>query len=89
MSNLFYRAINIFFRMMRSLIIIRVLLSYFRSERSNFIFELIFKITEPILEFSRNIIYKIGIDTGIFDFSPILAFIIMDIIEGLIRRVIF
>ncbi len=50
---------------------------------------MVYELTEPILQPAREIIYKLGIDTGMFDFSPILAVFMLRIISSIINGFIF
>ncbi len=48
----------------------------------------VYDLTEPILGPARRIIAKTGINTGMFDFSPILAIIILRLIASIAYRVL-
>lgn len=88
-ASLFYKSVTMFFETLKTLIIIRIFLSYLKVNRKNLITSTIYSITEPILGFSRAILDQLKIDTGIFDFSPVVAFLIMTIIEYILGRVLF
>ncbi len=83
-----YRALSILFNIIEILILVRIILSFLRIGPYNPISRIIYELTEPILAPARELIYKIGIDTGMFDFSPIVAVLILRLILGIIRRVI-
>jgi YggT family protein len=83
-----YRALSILFNIIEVLILVRIILSFLRIGPYNPIGRIIYELTEPILAPARELIYKIGIDTGMFDFSPIVAVLILRLILGIIRRVI-
>ena len=83
-----YRAMSILFNIIEVLILVRIILSFLRIGPYNPIGRIVYELTEPILAPARELIYKIGIDTGMFDFSPIVAVLILRLILGIIRRVI-
>jgi len=87
MTNL-YKAVDYFFYTIELLILIRIIFSYLRIGPYNPIGRIVYELTEPILAPAREIIYKIGIDTGMFDFSPLLAIFILRIISSIIKSII-
>lgn len=89
LNLLFYKSLLMFFDIMRTLILVRIVLSYIKIKSLSFVSNLVYGITEPILSFSRGIIGKLKIDTGIFDFSPIVAFLLMDLIEYIVGSLLF
>ncbi len=48
----------------------------------------IYELTEPILHPARELIYKLGIDTGMFDFSPVLAIFALRLISSILKSII-
>ena len=84
-----YRAINYFFYILELLIFIRIIFSFLRIGPYNPVGRIVYELTEPILHPAREIIYKLGIDTGMFDFSPLLAVFMLRIISSIINRLIF
>lgn len=70
------------FSVLTWLIIARVILSWIRLDPSNPIVNFIYEFTEPILAPFRRIMPKAG---GLpIDFSPILAFLVIRLVEGLV-----
>ncbi|HUX46958.1 MAG TPA: YggT family protein, partial [Desulfosporosinus sp.] len=62
-------------------------LSFLPQLRSNKLSMLLNDVTDPILKpFQR---FKIGGKAGIIDFSPIIAIIVLDLIQALIVRPFF
>ncbi len=84
-----YKAISILIQIIQIFIFIRVLLSYLPLSRNNPIIELIYEMTEPILAPCRELLYRIGLGGGMFDFSPLLALLILRLLQSLIFRIIF
>lgn len=84
MNYTIIRAIDSFFNVMVWLIIIRSLASILIRDYSNPIVKSLYEVTEPILEPFRRLIYSLKIDTGMMDFSPLLAIIVINILRRLI-----
>ncbi|NLC67271.1 MAG: YggT family protein [Clostridiaceae bacterium] len=81
-----YRAIDYLLVFIQYAIFARVIVSWLPISRNNSIIRLLYQITEPILAPLRGIIERSPFGRNmIFDFSPVLAFILI----GLIRNIIF
>ena len=76
--------INVFFTLLTYAIIARILLSWFRANANGPVARFINDITNPILKPAQRILPPIGM----IDFSPILALIALDIIRGLLIRLL-
>ena len=76
-----------FINILEFLILIRVLLSYIPSMRDNRIAKLIYQLTEPILTPVRELLFKIGLNKGMIDFSPIFAFLLLGIIRTIVLNI--
>lgn len=83
-----YRAISILFDIIELLILVRIIFSFLRIGPYNPIGRFVFEMTEPILGPIRELIYKLGIDTGMFDFSPLIAVLILRIILSLLSAIL-
>ncbi len=68
-----YRAINILFNIIETLIFIRIVFSFLNVSPYNPIGRVIYELTEPILGPTRELIYKLGINTGMFDFFTFIS----------------
>lgn len=77
-------ALGILIRLLDSLILVRVLLSFFPEIRASKIAYFIYQLTEPILAPCRALLDKLGLSMGMLDFSPILAFVLLDLIRTII-----
>lgn len=84
MFNL-YRIIDIFFRVLELLILIRILFSFLRIDPNNLIGSIVYELTDPILGPIQKFIYSLGIDTGMFDFSPAIAVLILRLISNMLK----
>jgi YggT family protein len=62
------------------LIIARVVLSYVHIRTYHPVLRLIYEVTEPVLGYFRRLLPR----TGTFDFSPILAFLLVWVVEQLV-----
>ena len=77
-------SLGLLFRIIDSLILVRAILSFFPTLQSSRISYFIYQMTEPILAPCRAILNKLGLGMGMIDFSPILAFVILNILQNLI-----
>jgi len=83
MTKLFLNnLLNITFNAFYLLILARIILSWFPNVSKNKIGRFITEITEPILKPIRNILPKMGM----VDFSPIVAFLILEILQGFLKK---
>lgn len=80
--RLLYRAITSLTEIIKILILIRIVISFLKVGTGGTIIRFIYDLTEPVLGPARALIAKTGIDTGMFDFSPIVAILILSIIEN-------
>ncbi|MDD4089083.1 MAG: YggT family protein [Tissierellia bacterium] len=80
-------ALGLLFRIIDSLILIRVILSFFPTLQSSRISYFIYQMTEPVLAPCRSILDKLGLGMGMFDFSPLLALILLNILQRLIYAI--
>lgn len=86
--RLLYRAIESLINILELLILVRIIFSFLNIRGGGVITKFVYDMTEPILGPARALIYKTGINTGMFDFSPIVAIIILSIIQNLARRIL-
>lgn len=83
-----YRALNILIYLIEILILIRILLSFINLRLDNIIGDFIFNMTEPVLSPARNLINKLNINTGFFDFSPLVAILLLRLFSSIARRIL-
>jgi YggT family protein len=84
-----YSAIDILFYIIETLIFVRILFSFLNIGPYNAIGKIVYELTEPVLGPSRELIDKLGIDTGMLDFSPLVAVLILEIISSIIKYILF
>ena len=77
-----------FFAVLDFLIIARIILSWININPYSTIPRLIYQLTEPILAPFRNLLFRFGIGGHMFDFSPILAILALNILQPLILRML-
>ena len=70
--------ISLLFEILRIVLLIRIVLSWLPHNRNHPLINIIYQMTEPLLEPFRNMINPIG---GI-DLSPIIVFFLINIIKG-------
>ncbi len=74
---IFYRSLQILFQLIQFLIIIRILMSFMNINPDNPIGQIVFELTDPILLPAKALLNMVGLNRGMFDFSPILAMLLM------------
>nr|WP_300090514.1 YggT family protein [Sedimentibacter sp.] len=77
-------ALGILLRIIDSLILVRVLLSFFPTLQYSKVSNFIYQMTEPIMAPCRAILDKLGLGMGMIDFSPILAFLFINLLQNLV-----
>jgi YggT family protein len=72
------------------MILARVILSWFPRARSNPLVQLLYTVTEPILGPIRSLLQKspLGGPGMILDFSPIIAFLFIQLAQSLLLNLI-
>jgi len=90
MSLILYRTINIVFSVIELLILARVLLSWLPVDKSGRFFDLLYMVTEPILGPIRRMLERSPFGRNMmFDFSPVVAFLLISLARTLILSLIF
>lgn len=80
------QAIYFFIKIIDTLILARVILSWLQVSRNNKVIEILYQLTEPILGPIRNLLSKtpLGGPGMMLDFSPIIALFLMEFIGGVL-----
>lgn len=84
MEQIVIRPIEIIFSIVSFAILARVLLSWVQVDTSHQAVQFLFDITEPILRPIREMMPSMGM----FDFSPIIALLLLNVLEGLLLYII-
>ena len=74
--------INLLFKILKIILISRIILSWFPNNRFNPIINVIYTLSDPILDPFRQLIKPIN---GI-DFSPIILFFLLNLMQNFIIR---
>lgn len=69
--------VSYFFEFLNFMILIRVFLSWFNYNPNNRIIVLVYQLTDPVLEPFRKLSSKLGLNTGMIDFSPIISLLFL------------
>ena len=86
---IFYRSLQILFQFIQFLIIIRILMSYMNINPNNAIGQIVYELTEPVLAPAKGLLNMLGLNTGMLDFSPILAMFILSIILKIVYNLAY
>lgn len=71
--TLIFEVLRILVSIIELSILFRIILSFLNIREAGILPKLINEITEPVLSPARELLGKLGLDRGMFDFSPILA----------------
>ena len=89
MNILIYQSFDILIQIIDWIILIRVLLSWIPIDRSSPIIRLIYALSEPLLYPIRQLIRKSPLGDGMMiDFSPIILFLILRIIQNILHSIL-
>ena len=69
--------VSYFFEFLNFMILIRVFLSWFNNSPNNRIIMLVYQLTDPVLEPFKKLSGKLGLNTGMIDFSPIISLLFL------------
>lgn len=87
-----YRAIDLVLKIFEFALIIRVLLSWLPISNNNRFVDMLYTITEPVLGPIRNLLRRSSFLNNsmlsMIDFSPIVAFVLCDIVRNVILMVL-
>ncbi|MDO5708232.1 MAG: YggT family protein [Andreesenia angusta] len=86
--NAFFRALYMFSEILIWAILIRSFLFMVTRNINNPIVKALFIFTEPILQPTRNLMARLNLNTGMLDFSPLIAIILINIIRGIIFKMV-
>ena len=84
------RTVTYFFNIVFILILARVLMSWFPKAHGNQFVRLLYSLTEPILAPIRSLLRKtpLGGPGMMIDFSPVIAFLLLNIVQSLISNIL-
>lgn len=86
---IFYRALQLLFQLIQFLIIIRILMSFMNINPNNAIGQIVYELTEPVLAPAKWLLNMLPFNTGMLDFSPIVAMFLLRIILKLVYNLTY
>lgn len=93
LMNSVYNAINLVLLVFEWALIIRVLMTWLPVSKNNKFVDLLYAVTEPVLGPIRNMLSKSSFMNNsmfsMFDFSPIVAFILISVVRNVIRSLFY
>ena len=85
MHSAIYRTIEIVFRVIEIAILIRAFLSWLPIPKESRLIGLLYQVTEPILTPIRSLIQRSSFGKNMmFDFSPVIALVLVSILRTII-----
>ncbi|MDI9482367.1 MAG: YggT family protein [Bacillota bacterium] len=82
-------AVQIFFRVIEILILVRIIMSWIPFRKQNAFIVFIHSVTEPILGPIRELVSRSSFGKNMmFDISPILAYVILGVIRHIILLIL-
>lgn len=84
-----YKSLTILLNIIELFILIRIILSWLPISRQNPIIGFVYEMTEPILGPCRELLFRIGLNRGMIDFSPIVAALFLRILRALLFKIIY
>lgn len=85
------RAISWFAHILSLALVIRALLSWFAGDPYSSLgraYAVMIKITEPVVEPCRRLLARLNINTGMLDFSVLIAMFMIEIVSNVLIRII-
>ena len=86
---IFYRALQILFQLIQFLIIIRILMSFMNINPDNPIGQIVYELTDPVLVPAKGLLNMLPFNTGMFDFSPIVAMLLLRFILDIVGKLAY
>jgi len=74
----------LFIRAIYFIIIARAIMSWFIRDLGNPIARFLYEITEPLLSPIRGILQRLGLGGTMFDFSPLVLFLLLQMLSNFI-----
>jgi YggT family protein len=67
----------------------RAILSWFVRDLSNPIVKFLYEVTEPMVAPVRNVMQKMGLTGGMFDFSFLVTYLLLLVMSDLVGMIFF
>ena len=85
---LLYKSIAILINLIEILIVVRIFFSFLNIKKTTIFTNFVYQMTEPVLEPANMLLYKLKINTGMFDFSPLLAILFLRFANEIFARIL-
>jgi len=82
--SLIFQVLNAFIYVLMMMMFARAISSWFVKDLSNPIVRFLFEVTEPMISPVRNLLQKMGIGGGMFDFSFIIVYLILIVLQEVV-----
>lgn len=87
--TIIYQILYTFISVLMFLMFARAISSWFVKDLSNPIIRFLFEVTEPMLSPVRSLLQKMNIGGGMMDFSFILTYLVLIVIQEILRGLMF
>lgn len=77
--------VSMVFNVVYFLLIVRIILSWVNTDPYNEIVQVIYRITDPVLAPFK----RLPLQAGVFDFSPIIAFIVINVLRNFVVNILY
>ena len=78
-------AIIMLLYLIQFLVIVRIFMSWIPTNRNTTFMRYLYMVTEPILSPIRNLLAKTPLGNSMFDFSPLVIFLLISFVVRLLR----
>ncbi|MGN1014658.1 MAG: YggT family protein [Butyricicoccus sp.] len=90
MIYLVYRLLFSLIRLMEFLLVVRALVSWFPQVQQSQLGDFVYTVTEPLVRPCRELLSRIqALRSMPIDFSALMAFVILEVLENLLRGIFF
>ncbi|MDR7856406.1 YggT family protein [Tissierella sp.] len=86
--TLLYKSISILINLIEILIVVRIVFSFLNIRRSTIFTSFVYQMTEPVLVPAQALLAKLKINTGMIDFSPMLAILFLRFANEIFARIL-
>ena len=90
MTYVLVDSINTFFWVLRLMLLVRIILSWFPVGLNNKFVSILFSFTEPVLAPVRNMLRRspLGGPGMVIDFSPLIVIILLELVRNIIVSIV-
>lgn len=81
--------LTVFIQVLMYMMLGRAILSWFVRDLSNPIVRFLYEVTEPMVSPIRNIMQKMGLTGGMFDFSFLVTYLLLLLLSDVVGMIFF